>query len=659
MLLAISFSGVFAQIPDYSATINITWSKDPDCFSGSHRGRPIIANNTLCAENGSRLRGDHIYMLPAWSQCWNHNLDSNTWKDMRDKRYLNCVRLLFYQPPLKAEGNGALTIPDAVKYGKIIDSIATHFGFYVIIDYHSGPGYDSTRVKEFFKAMCAEFAASENVIFQTQSEPVWAQHNPDAYTNVEKDFTVSIWKQIRDRAPKSPIILWEFAKVEPGASTFKGVIDSRPAIDYSNTIVGWHAYHQGYDTSLVANGLKRNYPVMMTEMTRYPPDFGTGEYGSDIAKLEAMGCSWITLGAFPYYDPHVSITASAIPPPSGLLSPADGSVESSSPVRFSWEAASGATSYRLQVGADAAMTRVVVDQPGLTALTSTADGLAAGSVYYWRVAGSNSAGTGPWSVVRSFAAGADATVGKNILSNSDFDAGTSAWTFFTSGTGSMQQVSPGYEDGQALNVIITQSGNNTQLYQHNIPLEVNAKYRLSFAAYSNSGTGFDVVLQQHGSPYANYGLNKHIALSTAWASYSVEFTGTLSAAVSDGRLMFWFGSSAVSGSRYWIDRVVLEKISSTASAPTGEAPANYELLQNYPNPFNPSTTIRYLLPERSHVRLTVFNMLGQRVVELVNGDVEAGYHEVGFDGSGLSTGVYLYRLQAGDIVQTRKMAILK
>ena len=659
LLLASCFSGLFAQLPDYSATIKITWSKDPGCYSGNHRGRPIIANNTLCAENGSRLRGDHIYMLPTWNQCWNHNLDSNTWKDMRDKRYLNCVRLLFYQPPLKEEGKEALTISDAVKYGKIIDSIATHFGFYVIIDYHSGPGYDSTRVKAFFQAMCAEFAESENVIFQIQSEPVWAPHIPDAYTNVEKDFTVSIWKQVRDRAPKSPIIIWEFSKVEPGTSTFKGVIDSRPAIDYTNTVVGWHAYNQGYDTSLVGNGLKRYYPVMMTEMTRCPPEYGTGDYGSDIAKLEAMGCSWITLAAFPFYDPHTPIMEAATPPPITLLAPADKSVETGQLVQFLWEAAPAAASYRLQVATDAAMTRLVVDQAGLTALTSTAGDLAAGSVYYWRVAASNSAGASVWSAVKSFTVGTDAMVGKNLLNNSDFDAGTSAWTFYTNGAGSMQQVSPGYDGSQALNLIISQSGANTQLYQPNIPLEVNTKYRLSFAAYSNSAHGLDVVLQQHGSPYTNYGLHQQIALSTTWALYSVEFTSTFSAAVPDGRLMFWLGSSAVSGDQYWIDRVVLEKVSSTASAPLEEAPAEYALQQNYPNPFNPTTAIRFSLPRRSHTTLTVFNTLGQQVATLVNGEVEAGYHQVEFNASGLASGVYFYRIQAGDYAQVRRLCLVR
>jgi len=85
----------------------------------------------------------------------------------------------------------------------------------------------------------------------------------------------------------------------------------------------------------------------------------------------------------------------------------------------------------------------------------------------------------------------------------------------------------------------------------------------------------------------------------------------------------------------------------------------FALGQNYPNPFNPSTTIRYGMPHKTVVQLTVFNTLGQQVAQLVNGEQEAGYHEVKFDGSGLSSGVYLYRLRAGDFMQTRKFVLMK
>jgi hypothetical protein len=84
----------------------------------------------------------------------------------------------------------------------------------------------------------------------------------------------------------------------------------------------------------------------------------------------------------------------------------------------------------------------------------------------------------------------------------------------------------------------------------------------------------------------------------------------------------------------------------------------FELEQNFPNPFNPSTTIRYGLPNRSHVMLAVFNNLGQQVAVFQNGEQDAGYHEVKFNGSALSSGVYFYRIQAGEFVLTKKLLLL-
>ena len=97
----------------------------------------------------------------------------------------------------------------------------------------------------------------------------------------------------------------------------------------------------------------------------------------------------------------------------------------------------------------------------------------------------------------------------------------------------------------------------------------------------------------------------------------------------------------------------------TGVAQTSTPPREYRLYQNYPNPFNPTTTIRYGLPERSHVTLSVFNTLGQRVIVLVHAVEEAGEHSVRFDGTGLASGVYLYRLAAENNVVTKKLVILR
>jgi len=90
-----------------------------------------------------------------------------------------------------------------------------------------------------------------------------------------------------------------------------------------------------------------------------------------------------------------------------------------------------------------------------------------------------------------------------------------------------------------------------------------------------------------------------------------------------------------------------------------ELPTDITLKQNYPNPFNPTTVIEYQLPQSAQVRLQVYDMSGRQVAELVNEQVSAGTHTINFDASNLSSGVYMYRLQAGATMLTRKLTVVK
>ncbi|MEW6411078.1 MAG: T9SS type A sorting domain-containing protein [Candidatus Zixiibacteriota bacterium] len=92
---------------------------------------------------------------------------------------------------------------------------------------------------------------------------------------------------------------------------------------------------------------------------------------------------------------------------------------------------------------------------------------------------------------------------------------------------------------------------------------------------------------------------------------------------------------------------------------TGSLPNAFQLQQNCPNPFNPSTDIAFSVPQACNVKLEVYNIIGQKVTTLVNGPVEAGSHTVSWDGSNAASGVYLYRLEAADFVETKKMLLVK
>lgn len=103
----------------------------------------------------------------------------------------------------------------------------------------------------------------------------------------------------------------------------------------------------------------------------------------------------------------------------------------------------------------------------------------------------------------------------------------------------------------------------------------------------------------------------------------------------------------------------------TVSSPTGiedqsdATPSKFELGQNYPNPFNAQTEIEYALPYESHVRITIYNMLGQETGTLVDDDESAGIHRVVWDAASQPSGVYFYRIEAGNNTLTRKMTLAK
>lgn len=103
---------------------------------------------------------------------------------------------------------------------------------------------------------------------------------------------------------------------------------------------------------------------------------------------------------------------------------------------------------------------------------------------------------------------------------------------------------------------------------------------------------------------------------------------------------------------------VLAATNATPDAPNSVV-AKFALEQNFPNPFNPETNINFELAQASNVTLRVFNLVGQEVATLVSGPQAAGRHTVSFDGANLTSGMYIYRLEAGEFSATRKMVLMK
>jgi hypothetical protein len=143
--------------------------------------------------------------------------------------------------------------------------------------------------------------------------------------------------------------------------------------------------------------------------------------------------------------------------------------------------------------------------------------------------------------------------------------------------------------------------------------------------------------------------------ATVKYTWIIQFPFTAQATVpGDGDTLYFITQKGIS----FYDSLRVEGIvTSVTSRKT--LPKSFKLYQNYPNPFNPTTTILYTLPEATHVTLEVFDILGRKVVTLVNGVQTAGFKSVIFDAGNLASGIYIYRILAGGHNEAKKLVVLK
>jgi hypothetical protein len=169
--------------------------------------------------------------------------------------------------------------------------------------------------------------------------------------------------------------------------------------------------------------------------------------------------------------------------------------------------------------------------------------------------------------------------------------------------------------------------------------------------YDNTNAGAAWVFARSGGVWSQHG-DKLVgmgAVGGAYQGYSVSLSSDGNTAIVGG-----YRDSSFAGAAW-----VYTQGGTAVEEQKLEAPREFTLSQSYPNPFNPTTTIKYELPKSSSVKLSVYDILGREVSVLVKERVDARSHEVKFDASGLSSGVYLYRLQAGDFVATKRLVLTK
>lgn len=239
-------------------------------------------------------------------------------------------------------------------------------------------------------------------------------------------------------------------------------------------------------------------------------------------------------------------------------------------------------------------------------------------------------------------------------------------------TGTVFAWTPTYSQGQASNYTITFTvtdagglkGTATATIKVN-----NVNRAPSFTSEIASGT----VVTVHTAPNPVFYTFPYQAtdLDGTTLSFSLVAGPSGSSITTDG-LFTWAPTVDQAGKSFVVSVVVSDgelTATSTQVIYTGQTivgvedqevlPTEFSLKQNYPNPFNPSTVISFGLPTESHVKLTVFNILGQEISVLVDKQMSAGFHNVNFSASKLNTGMYIYRIEAGDFVSVKKMLYMK
>jgi hypothetical protein len=241
--------------------------------------------------------------------------------------------------------------------------------------------------------------------------------------------------------------------------------------------------------------------------------------------------------------------------------------------------------------------------------------------------------------------------GENMVFNGDFSEGLDFWEW---------EVDWGDADA---NIYVTQQNElcfeifefgfnvwQISAWYEGLTLEQGKNYLFEFDAYASGSRSFEAEVYQNWENLSQIG---YTALSENKTHYSHQFFMEESAL--DARIVLNTGGNSTD---VYVDNVSLKEVVTAVEEP-GNLPAAFRLNQNYPNPFNPRTIINYELPITNYVNLDIYNSLGQNVVTLVSGRMESGSHQLVWDASGFASGIYYYRIEAGEFVEVKKMVLLR
>jgi Secretion system C-terminal sorting domain/Immune inhibitor A peptidase M6 len=210
-------------------------------------------------------------------------------------------------------------------------------------------------------------------------------------------------------------------------------------------------------------------------------------------------------------------------------------------------------------------------------------------------------------------------------------------------------------------------GNGVDLYMtlnNSINVSASTVVTLSFFHRYTVENNYDFCMVEVSSNNGNtwQPAAEYTGTLSSWTQQTIDITRYANRSTQMKVRFRLVSDAGATADGWYVDDIAINTF--CVSAITGisnnnEIPAVFVLEQNYPNPFNPATVIKYQLPGASNVMIKVFDILGKEVSTLVNERIEAGYHQVEFNGSNLASGLYLYKIEADGFTEVKKMMLIK
>lgn len=365
-----------------------------------------------------------------------------------------------------------------------------------------------------------------------------------------------------------------------------------------------------------------------------------------------------------------------------LIYPTDAQNGLNTEITFQWNKVHEAEKYFIEVATDPAFTTIEKSDSTISDTSITLTGFSESKKYYWRVQVQNPAGLGPWSSRRSFVTTLSLPAEPSLISSTTHRTGyiTLTWHKVNNAAQYLIQISREQNFNNIFKSISTpDTVKNVSWFSE------GQKYywRIRAKNLAGSGTWSDVwnftLVNTPTDLVVEKSASNEITLT--WEDESNKENGYIVERKEVPQTFFTVIDTLEEDSNLYVDKNVKTGLSytyrvkayndSAESGYSNEAslvltdvddevlPTEYSISQNYPNPFNPATNIKFDLPKSGKTKITVYDLLGRELKTLIDQNLDAGYHEISIDASNFQSGVYFYRIQSGDFIQTKKMVLIK